>query len=57
MFALTQQAHGLRAALSEVAGVNEIFERPLAGADNKMVRMTSTCGSCVSEVVQAGNIL
>lgn len=56
MFALTQQAHGLRAALASAVGVNEIFERPLAETENRLVRMTSTPGSCVSEVVQASYI-
>lgn len=53
MFALTQQAHGLRAALTEVVGVREIFERPSEAKVNTLVRMTSTSGACVSEVVQA----
>jgi hypothetical protein len=53
IFSITQQAHGLRAALSEVCGIHEIFERPLKETENKLVRMTSTPGQCVSEVVQA----
>jgi serine protease inhibitor len=53
IFALTQQAHGLRAALTEAVGVGQIFTRPDDAEANNLVRMTSTPGACVSEVVQA----